>query len=49
MSILIFFPKITDVIQHTVRTVTDDPVHKKPYPIRYALRDQVKTEIEKMF
>jgi len=23
-------PKITDVIQHTVRTVTYDPVHEKP-------------------
>lgn len=39
-------PKIT--VQHTVRTVADDPVHKKHYPIPYALRDQVKTEIEKM-
>ncbi|CAC5401483.1 unnamed protein product [Mytilus coruscus] len=37
-----------DVIQHTVKTKTNEPVYKKPYPLPYALRNQVKIEVEKM-
>lgn len=41
-------PKRTDVIQHKVKTTTDKPVYKKPYPLPYALRDRVQKEIDDM-
>lgn len=34
--------------QHTVKTSTDVPIHMKPYPIPYALQDQVKHELQQM-
>lgn len=41
-------PKITDVIQHTIKTTTDEPIYKKPYQIPYALKSQVKNEVDRM-
>ena len=41
-------PQVTNIIQHTVKTKTDEPVYRKPYPLPYAIRDQVKEEIDKM-
>ena len=34
--------------QHTLKNSTDVPIHMKPYPIPYALQDQVKHELQQM-
>ena len=34
--------------QHTAKTSTNVPIQTKPYPIPYALQDQVKHELQQM-
>ncbi|KAL5021228.1 hypothetical protein ScPMuIL_000383 [Solemya velum] len=41
-------PKQTSLITHSVKTTTDIPIHRKPYPIPYALQDKVKKELQQM-
>ncbi|XP_052713999.1 uncharacterized protein LOC128187632 [Crassostrea angulata] len=41
-------PNRTDVVQHSVKLKSDDPVHKKPYPVPYALRERMQKEIDNM-
>ncbi|XP_062585038.1 uncharacterized protein LOC134246689 [Saccostrea cucullata] len=41
-------PKKTPLTKHSVKTSTDVPIHMKPYPIPYALQDQVKRELQQM-
>ena len=45
-----FSDNFTDVpkTQHKVKTSTDVPIQMKPYPIPYALQDQVKHELQQM-
>jgi len=41
-------PQVTNIIEHKGVTKTEEPIYKRPYPIPYALRDKVKTEIDNM-
>jgi hypothetical protein len=41
-------PQVTNVIKHVVNTRTNDPIYKRPYPLPYAMRNQVKEEVDKM-
>ena len=41
-------PQVTNVIKHVVNTRTNDPNYKRPYPLPYAMRNQVKEEVDKM-
>jgi hypothetical protein len=34
--------------KHVVNTRTNDPIYKRPYPLPYAMRNQVKEEVDKM-
>lgn len=42
-------PNITDVVQHSVKLKSDEPVQKKPYPVPYALRERMQKEIDNIF
>ena len=41
-------PGLTYLIEHDIRTVTETPIRLKPYPLPYAITDQVYAEIENM-
>lgn len=41
-------PQVTNVIKHVVNTRTNDPIYKRSYPLPYAMRNQVKEEVDKM-
>jgi hypothetical protein len=41
-------PQVTNVIKHVVNTRTNDLIYKRPYPLLYAMRNQVKEEVDKM-
>jgi hypothetical protein len=47
-DILSDVPQVTNVIKHVVNTRTNDPMYKRPYPLPYAMRNQVKEEVDKM-
>lgn len=36
----------TDLVQHSVKLKSDEPVYKKPYPVHYALREHKQKEID---
>ena len=39
----------TDVIQHRVKATDDTPIHCKPYPLPYAMREEIQIEVDSMF
>ena len=41
-------PNKTDLVHHSVKLKSDEPVHKKPYPVPYALRERMQQEIDNM-
>ncbi|XP_047475992.1 uncharacterized protein LOC125029857 [Penaeus chinensis] len=41
-------PGRTDVIEHTVNLTSDRPVNTKPYPIPYALQQNIADEVDRM-
>ena len=41
-------PGTTNLAEHKIEMVTDDPVRVKPYPIPYSLREELKQDIEQM-
>ncbi|KAL5009600.1 hypothetical protein ScPMuIL_011905 [Solemya velum] len=46
--VLVDIPGRTDKAVHSVKTCSDKPVFQKPYPLPFALREQVEKEIENL-
>ena len=38
----------TDVIQHQIRLTDDTPIRRKPYPLPYAMREELRNEVDTM-
>ena len=38
----------TDVIQHRVKLIDDTPICCKPYPLPYAMREELQNEADSM-
>ena len=47
-DVLTDLPGRTNVIEHEIKLVSDDPVRSRPYAVPHALRDTIKTEIDSM-
>ena len=41
-------PGRTDVIEHEIELIDEDPVRSRPYPLSYAVRQNLKEEIDQM-
>ena len=41
-------PGETDVIQHRVKLTDDTPIRCKPYPLLYAMREQLRNDADSM-
>ena len=41
-------PGETDVIQHRVKLTDDTPIRCKPYPLLYAMREELRNEVDSM-
>ena len=41
-------PEETDVIQHRVKLIDDTPIRCKPYPLLYAMREELRNEVDSM-
>ena len=41
-------PRETDVIQHQIRLTDDTPIRCKPYPLPYAMREELRNEVDTM-
>ena len=41
-------PRETDVIQHRVKLTDDTPIGCKPYPLPYAMREELRNEADSM-
>lgn len=41
-------PGLTNLLEHDIRTTTETPIRLRPYPIPFAMVDQVNEEVEKM-
>ena len=41
-------PGETDVIQHRVKLTDDTPIRCKPYPLLYAMREELQNEVGSM-
>ena len=41
-------PGETNVIQHRVKLTDDTPIHCKPYPLLYAMREELGNEVDSM-
>ena len=41
-------PGDTDVIQHQIRLTDDTPIRCKPYPLLYAMREELRNEVDTM-
>ena len=41
-------PGETDVIQHQIRLSDDTPIRCKPYPLPYAMREELRNEVDTM-
>ena len=38
----------TDVIQHQIKLTDDTPIRCKPYPLQYAMREELKNKVDSM-
>ena len=47
-SVFIEVPGKSNVIQHQITLTDSTPIRSKPYPLAYAIRDNLKTEIQEM-
>ena len=41
-------PGETDVIQHGVNLTDDTPIHCKPYPLPYTMREELRNEVDSL-
>ena len=41
-------PGLTHLIEHDIRTTTETPIRLKPYPIPFAMVDNINQEVEKI-
>ena len=41
-------PGKTDVIQHQIKLTDDMPIRYKPYPLPYAIREELRNEVDTM-
>ena len=41
-------PRETDVIQHRVKLTDDTPIRCKPYHLPYAMREELRNEVDSM-
>ena len=41
-------PGETDVIQHQIRLSDDTPIRCKPYPLPYAMQEELRNEVDTM-
>ena len=41
-------PGETDVIQHQIKLTDDTPIKCKPYPLPYAMREELRNEVDTM-
>ena len=41
-------PRETNVIQHKVKLTDDTPIRCKPYPLPYAMREELRKEVDSM-
>ena len=41
-------PGETDVIQHRVKLADDTPIRCKTYPLQYAMREELRNEVDSM-
>ena len=47
-EVFLDIPSKTDMIEHKIEITDNSPVRSRPYPLPYALRENLKTEIEDM-
>ena len=47
-DVFIDMPGETDVIQHQIRLTDDTPIRCKPYPLPYAMREELRNEVDTM-
>ena len=47
-SVFTDVPRKSNVTQHQITLTDSTPIRSKPYPLPYAIRENVKTEIEEM-
>ena len=47
-DVLTDMPGETDVIQHQIRLTDDTPIRCKPYPLPYAMREELRNEVDTM-
>ena len=41
-------PGVTNLVEHKIEMVTDEPIRRKPYPIPYSMRESLKEDVDKM-
>ena len=41
-------PSETDVIQHQIKLTEDTPIRSMPYPLLYAMREELRNEVDTM-
>ena len=47
-DVLTDLPGTTELIEHEVKLITEDPVRSKPYPVPFSMKDTIKKEVESM-
>ena len=51
MSFPIFFsenPGNTNLVEHKIDLISEEPVRVKPYPVPYSIRNKIKKEVQEM-
>ena len=41
-------PGATDIVQHHIKLIADEPVRSRPYPVPYSIRESLKRDISDM-